>query len=83
MRGSANAETSPFQKCVYTSAIKLFKKAVKKQPENALYNYHLGLTYAKNGQSALAKQQLDRVAKLKPNSREVDELRKAMTAAKG
>ena len=44
-----------YHKHVYTSAIGLFKEAVKKEPENALFNYHLGLAYAKNGQAALAR----------------------------
>src|ERR1700674_649938 len=72
-----------YHKHVYTSAINLFKEAVKKEPENALYNYHLGLAYAKTGQAGLAKQQLDRVVKIKPNFPEVDELRRAVEEAKG
>src|SRR5258706_4467619 len=72
-----------YDKQVYTSAINLFKEAVKKDPDNALFNYHLGLAYAKNGQAALAKQQLDRVVKINPNFRDVDELRRAVTEAKG
>jgi cellulose synthase operon protein C len=72
-----------YQKHVYTSAINLFKEAVKKEPGNALYNYHLGLAYAKTGQAGLAKQQLDRVVKIKPNFPDVDELRRAVEEAKG
>jgi tetratricopeptide (TPR) repeat protein len=72
-----------YHKHVYTSAIGLFKEAVKKEPDNALFNYHLGLAYAKSGQAALARQQLDRVVKLKPNFPEVDQLRKAVAEAKG
>jgi tetratricopeptide (TPR) repeat protein len=72
-----------YHKHVYTSAIDLFKEAVKKEPDNALFNYHLGLAYAKNGQAALAKQQLDRVVRLKPNFPEVDELRRAVAEVKG
>jgi len=72
-----------YHKQVYKSAIPLFKEAVTKEPENPLFNYHLGLAYAKNGQAALAKQQLDRVVKLKPNFPDVDELRKAVAEAKG
>ena len=68
---------------VYTSAINLFKEAVKKEPDNALFNYHLGLAYAKTGQAGLAKQQLDRVVKIKPNFPDVDELRRAVAEAKG
>jgi tetratricopeptide (TPR) repeat protein len=72
-----------YHKHVYTSAINLFKEAVKKEPDNALFNYHLGLAYAKSGQAALARQQLDRVVKIKPNFPDVDELRRALAEAKG
>jgi tetratricopeptide (TPR) repeat protein len=72
-----------YHKHVYTSAINLFKEAVKKDPDNALFNYHLGLAYAKSGQAALAKQQLDRVVKIKPNFPDVEELRRAVDEAKG
>ena len=72
-----------YNKHVYTSAINLFKEAVKKEPNNALYNYHLGLAYAKAGQPALARQQLDRVVKIKPNFPDVEELRRAVAEAKG
>ncbi len=72
-----------YHKHVYASAITLFKEAVKKEPDNAVYNYHLGLAYAKSGQAALAKQQLDRVLRLKPNFPEVDQLRRAVAEAKG
>jgi tetratricopeptide (TPR) repeat protein len=72
-----------YHKQVYTSAINLFKEAVKKEPENALFNYHLGLAYAKSGQVGLARQQLDRVVKIKPNFPEVEELRRAVAEAKG
>lgn len=72
-----------YHKHVYTSAINLFKEAVKKDPENELFNYHLGMAYAKSGQAALAKQQLDRLVKIKPSSSNVEDLRKAMAEAKG
>jgi tetratricopeptide (TPR) repeat protein len=72
-----------YHKHVYTSAINLFKEAVKKEPDNALFNYHLGLAYAKSGQAALARQQLDRVVKIKPNFPEAEELRRAVAEAKG
>jgi tetratricopeptide (TPR) repeat protein len=72
-----------YHKHVYGSAITLFKEAVKKEPDNALFNYHLGLAYAKSGQAALARQQLDRVVKIKPNFPDVDELRRALAEAKG
>ena len=70
-----------YHKHVYTSAIDLFREAVKKEPDNALFNYHLGLAYAKNGQLPLARQQLDRVSRMKPNSSEADDLRRALAEA--
>ena len=72
-----------YHKQVYKSAITLFKEAVTKDPNNPLFNYHLGLAYAKNGQGALARQQLDRVVRLRPDFPDVDELRKAVAEAKG
>jgi tetratricopeptide (TPR) repeat protein len=72
-----------YHKQVYTSAITLFKEAVKKEPDNALFNYHLGLAYAKSGQAGLARQQLERVVKIKPNFPKVEELRRAVAEAKG
>ncbi|MGA9505292.1 MAG: tetratricopeptide repeat protein, partial [Terriglobales bacterium] len=72
-----------YHKHVYTSAINLFKEAVQKDPSNPLYNFHLGLAYAKSGQAALARQQLDRVVRIKPNFSGLDELRQAVAEAKG
>ena len=56
---------------------------MKKDPENALYNYHLGMAYAKNGQASQAKQQLDRVVRIKPNGSEAEDLRRALAELKG
>ena len=72
-----------YHKGVYNSAINLFKEAVKKEPENATYNYHLGLAYARNGQAAQARQQLDRVVKIKPDSSEANDLKQALAQLKG
>lgn len=72
-----------YHKGVYDSAINLFREAVKKEPDNATYNFHLGLAYAKNGQAALARQQLDRVVRIKPGSQESEELKRALEQMKG
>jgi len=72
-----------YHKQVYASAVNLFKEALKKEPDNALYNYHLGLAYAKSGQTALARQQLERVVKIKPDFPGVEQLRQALAEAKG
>jgi tetratricopeptide (TPR) repeat protein len=72
-----------YHKHVYGSAITLFREAVKKEPDNPLFNLHLGLAYAKNGQVALARQQLDRLLRMNPNSADVDQLRQALAEARG
>jgi len=71
-----------YHKGVYNSAIDLFKQAVKKEPDNATYNYHLGMAYAKNGQAAPARQQLDRLQRIKPGAAEIEELRRAVEQMK-
>jgi len=72
-----------YQKHVYGSAIGLFQEAVRQEPGNAVYIYHLGMAYAKNGQATQARQQLDRVSRIKPNGSEVEDLRKALAEGKG
>jgi tetratricopeptide (TPR) repeat protein len=71
-----------YQKGVYSSAINLCKEAVSKDKENLVFNYHLGMAYAKAGQAGLARQQLDRLGKIKPNSSEADDLRRELAQAK-
>jgi Flp pilus assembly protein TadD len=62
-----------YQKGAYQSAIGLLQEALSLQeksraPDNADIHYHLGMAYAKNGQTALARQQLERALKLNPNA---------------
>ena len=68
-----------YHKHVYTSAINLFKEALQKDPTSALFNYHLGLAYARNGEPALAQKQLEH---LKPNSTEANDLKRTMAEMK-
>jgi cellulose synthase operon protein C len=68
-----------YHKHVYTSAISLFKEALQKDPASTLYNYHLGLAYARNGEAALAQKQLEH---LKPNSTEANDLKQTMAEMK-
>lgn len=62
-----------YQKGAYQSAIGLLQEALKlqeksKTPDNPDIHYHLGMAYAKSGQTALARQQFERVLKINPNS---------------
>jgi tetratricopeptide (TPR) repeat protein len=72
-----------YQRRVYTSAIGLFQEAVRSAPENALYTYHLGMAYAKNGQPAQARQQLERLVRINPNGSEADDLRRELASLRG
>ena len=65
-----------YRKGAYQSAIGLLREALSLQdkvraPDNPEIHYHLGMAYAKNGQIALARQQLERALKLNPNASEV------------
>jgi tetratricopeptide (TPR) repeat protein len=63
-----------YQKGAYQSAIGLLQEALKlqeknnKMPDNPDIHYHLGMAYAKSGQTGLARQQFERVLKINPNS---------------
>jgi tetratricopeptide (TPR) repeat protein len=77
-----------YQKGVYKSAISLFQESLRlneKQgaPDDADVHYHLGLAYQKTNQPALARQQLERALKLKPNSPDAASARKALAELHG
>jgi len=64
-----------YQKGAYQSAIGLLQEALKlqeknKAPDNPDIHYHLGMAYAKIGQNALAREQLERALKINPNASE-------------
>lgn len=64
-----------YQKDAYQSAIGLLLEALSLQqkarmPDSSEIHFHLGMAYAKNGQTALARQQLERALKLDPNATE-------------
>jgi len=67
-----------YQKGIYNTAIDLFKEALKKNPDDATFHYHLGLAYQKDNQPALAKQHLERVLKINPKYTNADDVRKAL-----
>jgi tetratricopeptide (TPR) repeat protein len=56
----------------------LFKEALKKNPNDPTYHYHLGLAYKKTSQPGLAREQLERVLKIKPDYVDADGVRKAL-----
>lgn len=67
-----------YHKAVYGLAADLLKEAVEKTPDNALFQYHLGMVYGKNNNRAEAKAHLERSLKIAPNSPEASEIRKIL-----
>jgi tetratricopeptide (TPR) repeat protein len=53
-----------YKKNIYLKAIGLLKDSSEKQPENPVHHYHLGMAYAKNGDTAFAKQALTKALQL-------------------
>ncbi len=53
-----------YQKGEYPLAISLLKRCVEQQPENALFRFHLGMTYAKASELNLSRQELRTALKL-------------------
>ena len=72
-----------YQKGAYNTAIDLFKEAMKKRPDDATLNYHIGMAYLKSDQQSLARQHLERVLKINPNYAKGDDVRKALAQIRG
>jgi len=68
-----------YQKGAYGSAINLLEEALKVDPENPTYHYHLGLAYAKTNQGSRAKEHLQKTLDLDPQFPEAQEIRKALS----
>ena len=61
-------------------AIPLFEQAVAKDPNSAIYRYHLGLAHLKNGDKPKARAALELVVKNSPQAPEAEEARKALAS---
>ena len=61
-------------------AIPALKMSVDKDPQNAMYQVHLGLAYAKSGDTARARQTLERALELKPDPSNAQEARTALAS---
>jgi Flp pilus assembly protein TadD len=51
-------------------------------PDDPRIHYHLGIAYAKSGQTALARQQLERVLQLSPNASDAADTKKQIAQLK-
>ena len=74
-----------YQKGIYQSAINQFQEALRLgekrgEPDDADLHYHLGLAYQKTNQTALARQQLEKAVKIRPDYADA---RKALSELRG
>ena len=53
-----------YRRGMYTSALPFLRRCVEQQPENALFHFHLGMTYAKAGETTLSRQELRNALRL-------------------
>jgi len=72
-----------YKKDMAALAIKAFEASVAKDPRNVMYQYHLGLAYAKAGEVSKARQILQEALKRAPDAEAAPEARKALAALKG
>lgn len=76
-----------YRKGAYESAIDSLREAlnlaqVGHSGSNAQFHYHLGMAYAKSGQAALARQQLQQALKLDPSSTDAQAARQQLAELK-
>jgi uncharacterized protein HemY len=54
------------------------EEATKKAPDDALFQYHLGMVYGKRNNPTQARAHLERSLKISPNSSEASEIHKVL-----
>jgi Flp pilus assembly protein TadD len=76
-----------YQKGAYRLAVDSLREAMKlaqasNSPDNPRLHYHLGMAYAKSGQAALARQQLEKMLKMNPDSGDASDAKKQLAQLK-
>src|SRR6202041_2325717 len=84
-KGMPNAPSSAdtlgwayYQQGAYSSAIDTLQEAVKEDPKDANFHYHLGMAYQKTNNPAMAKEQFEDRLRINPNYSQADDIRKAL-----
>ena len=67
-----------YKKDLAALAIHPLQLSVDKAPKNPTYRYHLGLAYAKVGNTVKAREAFDEVLKQKPDFREAEDARRTL-----
>ena len=71
-----------YKKKLPSVAIASLRLSVAAQPNNPVYLYHLGLAYAQNGDTALARESLENALKNQPDFDGADDARKLLNSLK-
>jgi tetratricopeptide (TPR) repeat protein len=76
-----------YQKGAYRLAVDSLREAMKlaqtsNSPDNPRIHYRLGMAYAKSGQPALARQQLEKMLKMNPDASDASEAKKQLAQLK-
>jgi tetratricopeptide (TPR) repeat protein len=69
-----------YKRDLATLAIPPLKASVAADPSNPYYHYHLGLAYAKAGETAAARESLERVLELNPKFEEAEQVKAALAS---
>ena len=72
-----------YKKGLASLAVTHLRESVDRSPANARYRYHLGLAYAKNGNTAEARKALDQALAIDPNFDGSAEARRVLATLKG
>jgi len=68
-----------FHNGAYSVAIPLFEEAVRQEPKNQGYRYHLALAYQQLSNASRAKVEFEKVINLDPNSPVAEDARQGLT----
>jgi Flp pilus assembly protein TadD len=76
-----------YQKRAYPLAVDSLREAVRLNqashlPDDPQIHFHLGMAYAKVGQAALARQQLEKMLKMNPDSGDASDAKKQLAQLK-
>jgi tetratricopeptide (TPR) repeat protein len=77
-----------YQKGAYKSAIDSFRQAISlaekgRAPDSPTLHFHLGMAYQRDGQPALARQQLEKVLKIDPKYSSAEDVKKLLGQLRG
>jgi len=67
-----------YKKGLYSMAVDALNNSTQRQPDNAMYNYHLALAHHKNGNDQEARKLLEKALKTKANFEGAEDARKLL-----